>query len=364
MLAKHFFDKSSFAVTEVDAVRPNRNAPRDPFAAFGLKRSVLQRVGMESKTGNATFAEDEAARLLSDDLFRVVDVVREAVGNGVYRNQARLLRRQSSLQVDWVDASSTCRINVGHIVSTRLSIPATCANGSIRVSRLVAYERPVANTNLFNLVPHTWVKDRALVGRAAVLLGELPEPHRLLFNAIFWDAGRFERFCRQPSSMIGHHSEPNGNLRHTVEVAEEMREYCRTRSFTNMHLGVLAALLHDAGKADEYTPNAKGGWDMTEQGKLLGHKVTVVAWIAAAVAKWGIQLPQDHYEALLHIFTAVPNAPEWMGLREPALHESFLLSICDRLSGRDDLVRRTLSEKGGFGKSHRHLKSEPFKVRG
>lgn len=75
-------------------------------------------------------------------------------------------------------------------------------------------------------------------------------------------------------------------------------------------------------------------------------------------------MPEDHFVGLLHIFTAVPNAPEWMGLREPALHESFLLSICDRLSGRDDLVKRTQSVEGGFGKSHRHMKTAVFKVRG
>lgn len=302
--------------------------------------------------------------LLSGNVFRVTNVVREDIGNRQFRNEANLFCNQANIKVDWIDTSLIGKIHIGQIVSPRFGSDPTCSNGCTRIYRLVAYERPMKNVNLFDLIPFSWVKDRDVVKRGAVLMNDLSDVHRLLFNAIFWNHSRFERFCKQPSSMIGHHSESNGNLRHTVEVAEEMREYCSTRSFTNMHLGVLSALLHDAGKADEYDLNDKGGWYLTERGKLLGHKITVVEWIAAAVAKCNIELPQDHYIGLLHIFTAIPNAPDWMGLREPAMHESFLLSICDRLSGREDLVTRTQSNEAGFGKSHRHLKTAVFQVRG
>ena len=164
--------------------------------------------------------------------------------------------------------------------------------------------------------------------------------------------------------MIGHHAEPNGNLRHTVEVAEEMRNLCRTRSYANQALGVLSALLHDAGKADEYVSNGKGGWDMSDRGKLLGHKVSAVEWIVQAVTRWNIKFPPGHYESLLHIMTAVPHAPDWMGLRQPVTPESLLLSMADRLSGHDDLMELTVNKDGGFGRFHKHLKSAPFTVRG
>ena len=302
--------------------------------------------------------------LLSGSIFRVTDIVRESIGNRQFRNEANLFCNQATIRVDWLDYTLVSKIHIGQIVSPRLSAEPRSTNGCIRICRLVVYERPVATVNLFNLIPFAWVKDRDIVKCGATLMDELSDIHRLLFNAIFWNHSRFDRFCKQPSSMIGHHAEPSGNLRHTIEVVEEMRKQCITKSFINKDIGLLSALLHDAGKADEYAMNTKGGWDLSDRGRLLGHKVTVVEWIAAAVAKYNITLPEDHYLALLHIFTAIPNAPDWMGLREPAMHESFLLSICDRLSGRNDLVKRTSAQDGGFGRSHRHLKAPVFRIRG
>lgn len=302
--------------------------------------------------------------ILSGDVFRVISIVREDLGIGMFHNEANLFNSRTSIKVEWNVNLFVAKIHVGQIVSPKFGSEATCSNGIISIQKLVAYGRPNAKVNLFNLIPHGWVKDRELVKRGAILMDQLSDAHRLLFNAIFWDHNRFERFCKQPSSMAGHHSEQSGNLRHTVEVAEEMRKQCRTRSFTSINLGVLAAFLHDSGKADEYELNSKGGWYLTDRGKLLGHKVTIVEWIVAAVAKWDITLPENHYVGLLHIFTSAANAPEWLGIREPALHESFLLSLCDRLSGRDDLIKQTKSEMSGFGRSHRHLKASVFTLKG
>ena len=335
------------------ALSPKSNIISNSFSKFWLKTAA-----------NVEPDDTTIAKLLSTKIFRVTNIAREDIGDGKFRNEANLFNSQASIKVDWIDRALISKIHIGQIVSPRMNFEPTCTDGCIRICRLVVYEQPTGSVNLFDLIPHGWVKDRDVVNRGALLMADLSVAHRLLFKAIFWNHARFERFCKQPSSMIGHHSEQSVNLKHTVEVAEEMRGYCLTRSFKNLHLGVLSAFLHDAGKADECFLNEKGGWYLTERGKLLGHKITVVEWIAAAVSKWNIELPQDHYVGLLHIFTALPNAPEWMGIREPAMHESFLLSICDRLSGRDDLVMQTIIREGGFGKNHRHLKTAAFKVRG
>lgn len=279
-------------------------------------------------------------------------------------NSALLFNEMFTIRVIWEPNQFFREISIGQIVTIRSKTPTSSINGHIEIRQLNGYQRPIENLNIFELIPYSWVKDRNLVKRAATIFNELAEPHQLLFNAIFWNETRFERFCRQPSSMNGHHSEPNGNLRHTVEVAEIMHSFCLTRDFANKDLGVLAALLHDAGKADEYTQNGKGGWDLTDRGKLLGHKVSAVEWLISAVSRWNIQLPQDHYEGLLHIMTAIPYAPDWMGIRAPVTPESLLLSMADRLSGHDDLMMQTVNLDGGFGRYHKHLKYSPFAVRG
>lgn len=307
---------------------------------------------------------DEITVALLTKLYRVVDINSRLDDSKRILKGAVLLNDTVSINVSWVESNPTNSVCQGDIVSIRALLPLKSLNGCIEISRLVKYQQPMSSINLFDTVPHNWVKDRSLIKRASEIINNLAEPHRLLINAIFWDAGRFERFCRQPSSMIGHHSEPNGNLRHTIEVAEEMQQLCLTRNYANKDLGVLAALLHDCGKADEYVPNGKGGWELTDRGKLLGHKVSAVEWIVSAVTQWRILLPKDHYVGLLHILTAIPHAPDWMGMRAPVTPESLLLSMADRLSGHDSLMVQTVSPSGGFGRYHKHLKSSPFTVRG
>lgn len=222
---------------------------------------------------------------------------------------------------------------------------------------------PDANISIFNLVNNTWLKDNSIKYDLIKIVGTLEANHFMLLNAILWDYDRLQRFCTGPSSLSGHHYEKNGNLRHTLEVAEEMQRLCQGRHSVNTSLGVLLALLHDIGKADEYTLTASGGWKMSERGILLGHKATAFEWAVAAINRWNISLPQDHYLAILHVLSAVPYAPDWMGLRQPMMLECELLSIADRLSGKDDLMLQTNHPNGGFGRHHMHLGCAPFSVR-
>ena len=102
---------------------------------------------------------------------------------------------------------------------------------------------------------------------------------------------------------------------------------------------------------------------MTERGALLGHKHTVLEWIAAARAQHRVIVPEAHYLALLHAITAAKGAPDWLGLREPLSLDAHILSTVDRLSGQADLVSRHAARDGGFGGYHRHLGGRPYVVR-
>ena len=49
--------------------------------------------------------------------------------------------------------------------------------------------------NLFATVPESWVSDRPLVERACALCDGLPEDYQELFNTIFLNAARLQKFC-------------------------------------------------------------------------------------------------------------------------------------------------------------------------
>jgi 3'-5' exoribonuclease len=61
----------------------------------------------------------------------------------------------------------------------------------------------------------------------------------------------------------------------------------------------------------------RGRYEMTERGALLGHKHTVLEWIAAARAQHRVIVPEAHYLALLHAITAAKGRPTGWGCGSP-----------------------------------------------
>lgn len=214
---------------------------------------------------------------------------------------------------------------------------------------------PQDNIVIFKLNLENLVEDEQLIVRASKICNEMHASYRLLLNAVFWDYKRLQDFVTAPSSIANHHVEANGNFRHTIEVVEQLKQFCVTRPYINQDLAVLTALLHDAGKAEEYQPKFDGGLKLSERGRLLGHKFTAIEWVIEAVVKHNLSLPNNDYILLLHNLSAVANTPLWMGLRNPATPESRYLSFADQISGFDDLVNQTNKGQNGWGNYHEHL---------
>lgn len=304
----------------------------------------------------------ESAGISATDLYRVVgfDVRPE---DGGHLCSASLYRAGETLRVCWIAATPPSKIRGSRsVASVRGPIETAAATGDeIRIRHLAILERPEPSANLFDLVPDDWVKDHDLVEKARALIAALPENERWLFNAIFWDADRFWRFCTGPSSMYGHHAERCGNLRHCVEVAMHMKREFTDRQADTDAIGraVLLGLLHDAGKADEYRLGTGGRHVMSDRGRLVGHRQTIAQWIAVAIAQWRIPIGERQVLAMLNALIGVSGAPDWMGLPRPATLEARLLPMADRWSGQSDLIARQSAETG-WGTPHRHLGGAPY----
>lgn len=293
-------------------------------------------------------------------VFRIVSTscVPMQGGKGVaYR--VELYHDKVQLTVTFNRSQPDIRLRTDLLVSVRWKLPAIMTRGALQIARLVLLEYPVKGVNPFETVPPRWVKDRSLVTKARNLLNALPDNLRQLVCAIFWDGVRFRLFCDRPASMRDHHSNRNGNLRHTVEVGEMVRLLASRYPQANLGISLAAALLHDAGKAAEYDTWSNGGWCMTDRGKLVGHRHTVLEWIAVAMAKNRVILSERHHLSLLHALTAAPNA-EWLGIRSPVTPEATLLSMADRLSGESALTAELASRAGGWGGRHPNRKGKPF----
>ena len=293
--------------------------------------------------------------------FRVASLTRLPAEDGrSMLNEAELFHEQASLRVCWMSRHVDTRLQKGDLVGIRWLGKPVSIKGAVRISRLVLLERAEASLNLFRTIPTAWVKDRNLVARAAGLWESLSRPCQHLVNAIFWEGNRFHRFLAGPSSLNGHHNEVNGNFRHAVEVAETCLMLAMSNPNVCHSVLVTAALLHDAGKADEYhlKPNRRG-LTMSPRGQLVGHRHTILEWIAVARATQRIAMPETHYLGLIHALTAAKGA-EWLGIRTPVSLEAAMLSSADRLSGHTALLEQAVPDRAGFGHYHPHLKGRPY----
>jgi 3'-5' exoribonuclease len=288
-------------------------------------------------------------------LFRITSLDRVALHPKGYQMTATLFHDRASIGVTWHANQPDIRLKPGVLVSPRYVLgQPVCQNGMVRVARVILCELPCRSEDLFKTVPGDWVTDRDLLARASALWERLPLVWQELFNRILWDGERFERFCVNPGSCIGHHSVRNGNLRHMVETGEATLALLPFHPAADPDVSLMAALLHDMGKADEYHV-IHNRYRLTDNSILNGHKQTIGDWVAVAEARMTLKVPAAHYMSLRHALGAEQGVAYTSGYRRPRTPEARLLSLADQSSGSGDLYAKLTDPEGGWGAPHPHL---------
>lgn len=281
-------------------------------------------------------------------------------------NRAVLFHRTASLAVEWTTQQIDTRLHRFGLVSIRPAAHTHCHEGATRIQRLLPVTQPLPSFNLFETILPAWVADRDLTNRAAALWETLPRPLGHLVNAVLWDSGRLHQFVYGPSSLKGHHNDRSGNFRHSIEVAERARDLGRACPLASPSLLIAGGLLHDVAKAAEYRYDRNARcYRMSDRGELVGHRDTLIEWLAVARERGGVIIDEGTWLALLHMVNAARGAPGWLGLREPRSLEAELLAVADRMSGHEDLHRRCAPKEGqsGFGGYHPHLGHRTYVTR-
>ncbi len=265
--------------------------------------------------------------------YRLVSITRlpASHGQGV-TNLASLYHDQEELLVTWQSPQVDCRLKRGCHVAIRGRTSLAPSGDAWRIQRLDLLEKPLPGVNPFETIPASWVRDRSWIARAGDLWQRLSRQFQHLLTAVFWDARRFERFLTGPAALSSYRPLPNANLRHAVETAEQAIALAHGLSAVSPSVLIAAALLHDAGKADDYrlTPE-RNGYAFSERGLLVGSRHTVLEWLAVARGRDGVIVPDRQYLALIHALTATPGASA-LGIREPQTIEATILSVAHRVS--------------------------------
>ena len=265
--------------------------------------------------------------------FRLTSLTRlpSPTGKGIY-NEATLYHEDASLRVSWHSCQVDSRFRRGCYVEIRADGLKEWgdfgAGECAPISRLELVDKPIPGINPFQMLPPNWVSDRSLVVRAQSLWDQLSRPFQHLINAVFLDAGRFYRFVTGPASPADYHQGPNSNFRHAVETAERIVLLSNGLQDVSSSVLIAAALLHDAGKADDYRLSPEcDGYVLSERGLWVGYQHTILEWLA--VARSRVIVPDAQYLALVHALIAARGS---VNNGESRSTEASILSVADRMA--------------------------------
>lgn len=148
-------------------------------------------------------------------------------------------------------------------------------------------------------LPAAYRSAEELAGFLEHLAREVHDPGlRGVVEAVVIAGPEADAFRRAPATRAGHHAYLGGLLEHTVAVGTLVGEVCQLHPRLDSDLLMAAALVHDVGRAREFTYGADFG--LSAEGRMLGHLVLGSQIVAAAAA----DLAEPRRLALLHCVLA------------------------------------------------------------
>jgi 3'-5' exoribonuclease len=184
--------------------------------------------------------------------------------------------------------------------------------------------------------------------RAGMTTSRLKEAVDLFFAD---DAFR-SRFERTPGAVRGHHARLGGLLLHVLEVASMGNHMAKTMRKAHVDLVIAGALLHDIGKVEAYTVDAKGlGYD--PRNHLIGHVVLgclmFTERVLAARAAGACSLTDQQLTELQHMILSHHGSLEFGSPVQPMTLEAELLHWADETSAKADAMVEGLADSELFG---------------
>jgi len=265
------------------------------------------------------------------DVFRCGDVYGFTARNGAPAARLELFDRNHAVTgaALWSEVAhlpvpgSTVEIE-GVLIATSSGRPA------IWVKRCDAVQVLDHTVCVFEKVPAAWVCNPSVLDHAVVLWNALSRPYRRALNAVLRSPELLRAFLVAPGSLRHHHNHRGGCLEHSVQTAQwGLNQACQD-STLSADMVVFCLLVHDVGKALEYLQNNRGNWQISQRGRLIGHKITTITLVTEAMG-YCPDLSAHEQTHVEHVLSS-SYAPQWAGFRRPQTKEARVVAALDALS--------------------------------
>jgi 3'-5' exoribonuclease len=184
---------------------------------------------------------------------------------------------------------------------------------------------------------------------------------RDVVDLFFRDDAFREQFERTPGSVVGHHAQIGGLLKHIVEVTVVAKTAARALQ-ANVDLTVAGALLHDIGKVEAYIID-RGAFTYTTRGNLIGHVVLGCLMLTDRV---GRSAPPACAPAQLtelqHMILSHHGALEFGSPVQPMTAEAEIVHWADETSAKGNDMLESIADDGEFGAGGEFSDRRPWRV--
>lgn len=161
-------------------------------------------------------------------------------------------------------------------------------------------------------------------------INSLKQPWQDLLIYIFLDDDFLNSFANAPAARTMHHAYIGGLLEHTLSMAAVAEMLAKHYPYVNRDLLLAGTLLHDMGKAIEYTTDPS--FAFSDDGRLVGHIVRAVVIVEKAAE--AIQMDAETLRPLVHMILSHHGTNEWGSPVVPKTLEAILLHQIDLLDSR------------------------------
>ncbi len=277
-----------------------------------------------------------------DEVFLLKSREVRSYGNGKLYIQAQLADKTGTIVAVMWDVDSTQIESFGTDGFLRVQGQIKEYKNKLQLD-IKSFSRELIPPSLEELLPSSERDVGELRKELEEIVDSVKDPHLSELLRSFLadeDISRGLRSC--PASIMYHHAYLGGLLDHTVCVTKlAMKVADHYRPLLDRDLLVTGMILHDIGKLRELSH--QGGFQYTDQGRLVGHIVTGVLMVEekAATIK---DFPAELLDLLRHIILSHHGDADTNSPRTPMTAEALAVHYLDNLDAKLQGFSRVVAE--------------------